>query len=65
MLKRTAIEFFGSATHTARAVGITLQSVSSWPDVLPPRIADRVIAAAVRLRMDIPPELLETEKQAA
>lgn len=49
MLKTKAIEMLGgSPTAAAEAIGITPQAVSQWPDVLPPRIADRVEAAAAR-----------------
>lgn len=38
----------GSVTAAAKACGITPSAVSQWPDDLPPRIADRVIAAVAR-----------------
>lgn len=45
MLKTQAIELLGgSITAAAKAIGITYQAVDKWPDVLPPRIADRVYA---------------------
>lgn len=58
MLKSDAINFFGSPSQTADAIGITVQSVSDWPATLPRRIADRVIAAAVRMGREVPPEFL-------
>jgi hypothetical protein len=39
----------GTALEAARAVGITLQAVRKWPNQLPPRIADRVVAALARM----------------
>ena len=50
MLKDHAIAVLGdgSITRTAKAIGILPGAVSQWPDVLPQRIADRVIAALVR-----------------
>ena len=48
MDKQTAIKLFESASALARAVGCAPPSVFGWPDPLPPRIADRVIAALVR-----------------
>lgn len=49
MRKADVINFFDdSRSVLAEAVGITPQGVSDWPDELPPRIQDRVIAAAVR-----------------
>lgn len=49
MLKTEAIQKLGgSLASTAEAIGITPQAVSQWPDILPPRIADRVHAAIAR-----------------
>lgn len=39
----------GSPTSAARLIGISAAAVSMWPDVLPPRIADRVQAALWRM----------------
>ncbi len=50
MLKQTAIEMLGgSNTSAARAIGITPQAVSMWPDVLTRMIEDRVMAASMRM----------------
>lgn len=50
MTKREAAELLGgSLTQVARAVGISPSAVCQWPDPLPPRLADRVIAARWRL----------------
>ncbi|CAB3705084.1 hypothetical protein [Achromobacter piechaudii] len=38
----------GSKADAARAIGISYQAVDKWPDVLTPRIKDRVQAAFVR-----------------
>lgn len=49
MLKSKAIELLGgSVSAAADAIGITYQAVEKWPDVLKPRIADRVVAAIAR-----------------
>ncbi len=40
----------GSVKSAAMAIGCTVQAVHKWPDVLSPRIADRVIAAKTRLK---------------
>jgi hypothetical protein len=51
MQKSKAIELLGgNTTAAAKAIGISYQAVNQWPDVLPPRIADRVAAALLRLR---------------
>jgi hypothetical protein len=49
MKKTTALTLLGGTESTAaRALGCARQSVNQWPDELPRRIADRVIAARVR-----------------
>jgi antitoxin HigA-1 len=48
MRKAEAVSIFGSVTNVATAVGVSTQAVSQWPDPLPPRIADRVLAAIAR-----------------
>jgi hypothetical protein len=56
MRKSSALDFFGGPVKTAAAIGINPQAVSDWPEMLPPRIADRVIAAAVRAGREVPAE---------
>lgn len=52
MQKTKAIELLGgTTTAAAEAIGITYQAVDKWPDELPPRIEDRVIAAIARRSM--------------
>lgn len=49
MRKSKAIELLGgSVTAAADAIGITYQAVEKWPDDLPDRISDRVVAAIAR-----------------
>ena len=49
MQKSKAIELLGgNTTAAAKAIGISYQAVNQWPDILPPRIADRVAAALAR-----------------
>ena len=49
MLKKTAIDLLGgTVSAAAEAIGISYQAVDKWPDELPPRIADRVLAALAR-----------------
>lgn len=60
MLKTHAIATLGgSVASVAEAVGVSYQAVDKWPDVLPARIADRVIAAIARRHL--PPELIGIE----
>ena len=55
MIKTKAIELLGgTVSAAANAIGISYQAVDKWPDVLPPRIADRVYAVLARKAM---PEL--------
>lgn len=62
MNKAEAIQHFGSISALAVAVGVTHQAISRWPDPLPPRIADRVIAAALRKNGQVPPQWIECER---
>lgn len=49
MQKKQAIELLGgTVASAANAIGISYQAVDKWPDVLPARIADRVLAAVAR-----------------
>ncbi|ATH99520.1 hypothetical protein EGY22_12925 [Alcaligenes faecalis] len=49
MKKQHAIQLLGgSVSSAASAIGIMPQAVTQWPEDLPPRIADRVIAAVAR-----------------
>lgn len=57
MLKTKAIELLGGTPAlAAQAVGITTQAIFQWPDELPDRIADRVLAALARKHLA--PELI-------
>lgn len=58
MKKQKAIELLGGSVATvAEAVGISYQAVRQWPEELPSRIEDRVMAAVARKRL---PDLLDT-----
>lgn len=60
MLKIKALELLGGTpTTAAAAVGVTPSAIAQWPDVLPKRIADRVLAA--QARKHLPPELIGGE----
>lgn len=51
LTKHKAIELLGgTAKSAAQAIGCTVQAVNKWPDQLSPRIADRVIAAQLRMK---------------
>ena len=49
MKKSDGIEILGGTPGlAAAAIGVSPQAVSDWPDVLPPRISDRILAAWAR-----------------
>lgn len=57
MQKLQAIELLGgTVTAAARAIGCSKQAVGQWPDILPARIVDRVLA--VQARRHLPERLL-------
>ena len=57
MLKTKAIELLGgTVTSAASAVGVTPSAVTQWPEELPPRIEDRVLAVLARKHLS--PELI-------
>jgi predicted transcriptional regulator len=57
LTKSRALELLGGTpTAVAEALGITPSAVSQWPDDLPGRIEDRVLAALARRHL--PPELI-------
>lgn len=63
MLKSHAIKLLGGTPKdAAEAIGVSQSAVSQWPDELPPRIADRVLAALARKHL--PPELIGAEPAA-
>lgn len=68
MLKTKALELLGgSVASAAKAIGCSVQAIAQWPEDLPARISDRVIAALARKHL--PAELigaqtpLETEAE--
>lgn len=63
MTKTEALDLFdGKTVKCAEAVGVTYQAISQWPEELPQRLSDRVIAAAYRKGL-LPPR--EKEGSAA
>ena len=62
MHKLKAIELLGGTIAlAAEAVGISYQAVDKWPDDLPARISDRVLA--VQARKHLAPELIGCNSQ--
>lgn len=65
MLKSKAIELLGGTVAAAAdALGVSYQAVDKWPDVLPPRIEQRVLGVHAQKRY---PEIaaLAAEKEAS
>lgn len=55
MNKAEAIRLLGGTpSAAARSIGISSAAISLWPDELPPRIADRVLAALWRAQKTDP-----------
>jgi len=52
MNKQEVIDAFGSVSELARILDCTPSAIFQWPDVLPRRLQDRVLAAAVRKGID-------------
>lgn len=64
MRKSWALEQLGgSVTTAAAACRVSASAVTQWPEELPDRIADRVLAAIARKHL--PPELTGGEPDAA
>lgn len=66
MQKTHAIELLGGTVGSAAsAMGISHSAVSQWPDVLTPKLIDRVIAGCLRTGVDVPEWVLKHTAQAA
>lgn len=65
MQKKQAIDLLGgTVAKAADAIGINSQAISQWPDKLPRRLVDRVIAACVRTGVEVPPSILAAKEVA-
>lgn len=58
------IRLVGSGAELARMMGCSKSYVSKWPEVLPQKIADRIVGALLRCGID-PAPLLDAEQQEA
>lgn len=64
MQRQVAIDLLGGTTAAAAEVlGVSYQAVNKWPDPLPGRIQDRVVAACVYEAIDLPPEIVGCRKR--
>jgi hypothetical protein len=66
MRKDRAIELLGGTVTTAsEAIGVTPSAITQWPDELPARLEDRVLAALARKHLaHLAPELIEAASTA-
>ncbi len=61
MQKSEAISLLGGTVEeAAKAIRITSSAISQWPEVLPPRLQDRVLAACLREEIAIPVHFIRT-----
>ena len=59
--KQEAIRIFGGTMRAVGdALGISRQAVYQWPEKLPQDTSDRLVGAAIRLRL-LSPDLAETQ----
>lgn len=65
MHKSKAIEILGGTIPAAaEAMGISYQAVDKWPEILPDRIADRVMGVVAKTRYpELAAELAEPTKE--
>jgi hypothetical protein len=66
MNKALALSFIGgSPLLAAKAVGVSRSAVAQWPDPLPPKLVDRVVAAWARQNVNgLPAEFLRQQSAA-
>lgn len=65
MKKTLALQLLGgTVAKAAEAIGINSQAISQWPEELPPRLADRVIAACTRQGITVPACVLHANEAA-
>ena len=63
MDKKQAIDLLGgTVADVAKAIGVNSQAISQWPEHLPPRLADRVLAACLRSGIEVPAALISLPK---
>jgi len=66
MKKEDAISIFGSVTQLAGAMGISRQAIYMWPEIITGAVQDRVLGAAVRNDVSVPPIIIsEIQKSKA
>lgn len=57
MNKELALSFIGGSPQlAAKAVGVSRSAVAQWPDPLPPKLVDRVLAAWARKHVQSLPQ---------
>ncbi len=48
MTKAQIFRYYGGATATAKAFGLTRAAVHAWPDKLPEKLVDRIVGRILR-----------------
>jgi len=59
MDKSKVLNIFGSAARTAAAIGVSKSAISQWSDDVPQIHVDRVVGAALRLRVFVPEDIVD------
>ncbi|MBT8046517.1 MAG: Cro/Cl family transcriptional regulator [Pontiella sp.] len=57
--KHDATRIFLTQSQIANSCGITRGAVAQWPEILPQRLGDMVIGAAIRTGTPIPEDILD------
>ena len=64
LTRRDIKRIFLTQKAAAKALGISAQAISYWPDPIGQRRSDEIIGAALRHGIVVQPDILEKHKQA-
>jgi hypothetical protein len=62
MNKTDAVSLFGRQVDLSKALGVTQSAISQWPDSLDQAMDDRVVGAALRIKVLDPAGIDSIEK---
>ena len=65
MTKSDAKRIFGNASKLAKALDVSPQAISQWPDKLTQRQSDEITGAAIRLKLQTLEDVEKILRQAA
>lgn len=66
MYKSEAIDLLGGeVSAAAEQLDISYQAVNKWPELLPPRISDRVLGVCLRKGIQVPARFFEQKQPPA